>query len=628
MKKSLLTTLALAATMTVSAQTDASQYFTGAPFGWGTCTDKEGTVYNLNGGYGYGTPNTVTLKATGGDDDNLIKDALKKYDIIILDGSNGPFIISTQLKIRDTRNKTIVGNNNARLKTKFELTPTIRTYLRNQGLEGLSSTKQITGTLPDGTTLTCDERAFYTKKAMMEITSYKEGDDYVYDTSYTYSGIFSFNDTDENIIIRNITFEGPGSIDVDGVDLISQYGANYVWVDHCTFIDGMDGNLDSGKRQNTPMFVSYTWNKFMYTNKSYSHPYSNGVGWMDGKNHQYITYANCWWADKCGRRLPQVGDADIHVLNCYYSCTGNDAAIAINDGCNALIEGNYAIDGVKAPIAFSNVITYTTKDNHFTSSNTWNTDRQKGDGCTVPYEYIVIPSSQVEDVITGTNGAGATLSNEFAMPVVEAKEAPASILYTYTEAAKIDGYSTITFSDGAKLALTGKADKSLSAGAKVTLEDGSIVSTIKLSNGAENTFYAPEGKKAKSVTFKSYINAESTSTRQSFWGSVNGVTYSLNGAEGTELTEQMKSYKDVNNLDVRTFELGGVSEFKFKNSGDQLCFLMEVSYASEATGISTIGNSASAQSAPSVIYTLDGRQANAKALNHGIYIVNGKKVVK
>lgn len=615
MTKSLLTALAFAFSLGANAQTDASAYFTGSPFGWGTCSDKAGTVYNLNGGYGTGSPSTTTLKASGAGSDNAaILDAIKKYDVVILDGSNGSFIIDGQIRFQDIRNKTIIGHNNARLKTKFELTADLRAYLKKQGLEGLSSTKQITGTLPDGTTVTCDERAFYTKKAMMEYTKDLK-------QTYAQAGIFYLNDTDQNIIFRNLTFEGPGSIDVDGVDLISQYGANYVWVDHCTFIDGLDGNLDSGKRKNTPMFVSYTWNKFYYTEKSYSHPYSNGTGWMNGENRQYITYANCWWADKCGRRLPQVDDADIHLLNNYYSCTGNSAGVAINDRCNAIIEGNYAVDGVKDAISVVSSNSYLTKDNYFTSTSTFNTNLSHNNPTPVPYEYTFIPLSDVKSVITGTYGAGATLTNELAMPKVKAnEESKEGVFYTFLEAEKVGGFSTITFSDGAKLALTGNKDKAYTSGKSILIGADKYTAT-KLSNGAENTFYAPAGKKVASVTFYSYINTESTA-RVNYWKKVNGVQYYTDGSDKPQ-TNVMECLQDFDNPDVNSFNLGGVSEFKFQNSGDQLAFVMEVKYVSDGpTGIS---HATVSRRPDAALYSLDGRRVVGTP-RPGVYVSEGRKV--
>ena len=47
-----------------------------------------------------------------------------------------------------------------------------------------------------------------------------------------------------NIILRNIIFEGPGAYDCDGWDNLCLDKATNVWVDHCDFQDGVDGNFD------------------------------------------------------------------------------------------------------------------------------------------------------------------------------------------------------------------------------------------------------------------------------------------------------------------------------------------------------------------------------------------------
>ena len=50
-----------------------------------------------------------------------------------------------------------------------------------------------------------------------------------------------------NILIRNVTFVGPGAYDCDGWDNLCLDGAKNVWVDHCDFQDGCDGNFDIKK---------------------------------------------------------------------------------------------------------------------------------------------------------------------------------------------------------------------------------------------------------------------------------------------------------------------------------------------------------------------------------------------
>jgi len=47
-----------------------------------------------------------------------------------------------------------------------------------------------------------------------------------------------------NVIIRNMRIQGPGAIDVDGVDCITVDNSTNVWLDHLEIFDGQDGNTD------------------------------------------------------------------------------------------------------------------------------------------------------------------------------------------------------------------------------------------------------------------------------------------------------------------------------------------------------------------------------------------------
>ena len=190
MKKLFLTLLSAVVLMPAMASNNV------APWGWATCSDESGTAFTLSGGC-FTDAKTTTLTALGGGqtDDNQIKLAISQNDIIIFDGSNGDFILNEYVSI-GSKNKTLIGINDARLCTKFYLTADDINYLKQQNLEGLSSTKQYTGTLPDGTEITCDERAFFTKKAMMELQYQKTG---VYSLPNK-SGIFLIESAAENII--------------------------------------------------------------------------------------------------------------------------------------------------------------------------------------------------------------------------------------------------------------------------------------------------------------------------------------------------------------------------------------------------------------------------------------------
>ena len=130
------------------------------------------------------------------------------------------------------------------------------------------------------------------------------------------------------------------------------------------------------------------------------------------------------------------------------------------------------------------------------------------------------------------------------------------------------------------------------------------------------TFTCPTGKYAVGVTFYSYINkAEEETDRTSFWASVDGQTYTADNAT------ILKSYKDGKNPDKVSFTIGGKPAFKFCNSGDQLCFLMDVAYGNPA-GITAIENDVQPDR---TTYNIMGQRVTDST--RGIVIRNGKKYI-
>ena len=173
----------------------------------------------------------------------------------------------------------------------------------------------------------------------------------------------------------------------------------------------------------------------------------------------------------------------------------------------------------------------------------------------------------------------------------------------------------ITFEDGATLQITGNSEKNLVSASNITIGVKAYKS-IKLSNEAEMTFTCPTGKYAVGVTFYSYINkAEEETDRTSFWASVDGQTYTADNAT------ILKSYKDGENPDKVSFTIGGKPAFKFCNSGDQLCFLMDVAYGNPA-GITAIENDVQPDR---TTYNIMGQRVTDST--RGIVIRNGKKYI-
>ena len=406
MKKYLVT---IVAAMMLSLAATATDYDLNKPFGFCTLSSRTDATntFNVTGGgcYTYPVPEStagvVVLKSNGQDMKSTIQNTIKNGSnkVIIFDGSAGDFIVSSNIAITAS-NKTLLGINNARLCTKWYVTDEIKSALDAAGVPGMS-TGGGGGTLPNGETV--DEEAEYnTRKIIMEMT----GDN---SEGFRNSGVLTLKNC-SNIIIRNITFVGPGSIDVGGSDLISATGAKHCWVDHCAFIDGMDGNFDITKSAD---FNTVSWCTFSYTDRSYMHQNTNLIGSSDSEATGYLntTFAFNWWGVGCKQRMPMARVGKIHMLNNYFSSTTAGNCINPRKNSEFLIEGNYFEQGVKSYYSQSGAIAVTwASSNHAEESNYSGTPTSfssYGADVTVPYDYTVASYSDVPTTVK--EHAGATL---------------------------------------------------------------------------------------------------------------------------------------------------------------------------------------------------------------------------
>ncbi len=380
----------------------ANDYDLNAPFGFCTLSSRTdaSSTYDITGGgcYTYPIPDTfegtvAVLTSTGGDMKSAIESAIKSNQVVVLDGSEGDFMVSSSISV--TSNRTIIGINNARLCTQWYVTDEIKKALDDAGVPNMS-TSSGGGTLPNGKSVT-EQAEYNTRKIIIEMT----GDN---SENYQKSGIFSLNKT-QNIIIRNLKLVGPGSIDVGGNDLISCTGAKHCWVDHCDFTDGMDGNFDITKSAD---FNTVSWCTFSYTDRSYMHQNTNLIGSSDSETKGYLntTFAFNWWGDGCKQRMPMARAGKIHMLNNYFSCTTASNCINPRKNSEFLIEGNYFEKGVKKYYSQSGATAVTWKaDNYIAASSSL--PSSTGSTVTVPYEYTVAPYSDVPTAVK--ENAGATL---------------------------------------------------------------------------------------------------------------------------------------------------------------------------------------------------------------------------
>ena len=165
--------------------------------------------------------------------------------------------------------------------------------------------------------------------------------------------------------------------------------------------------------------------------------------------------------------------------------------------------------------------------------------------------------------------------------------------------------------------------KNIESAKKITV-DGVEYTSIKVSNGAQNTVTLPTGKKAASVVFYSYVNKSTADAadRESYWKEVNGTAYDKDASGLMGKFNDSDDYQ-TNPDKSATFNLGGATSFTFTNTGYQPCLVMEIVYGEGTTAIETVKNSIIDLNAPA--FNLAGQ----KVANDykGMVIKNGKKVV-
>ncbi|PWJ62755.1 MULTISPECIES: carbohydrate-binding protein [unclassified Fibrobacter] len=225
----------------------------------------------------------------------------------------------------------------------------------------------------------------------------------------------------KNIILRNIVIEGPGSNADQAWDNIviegssGKYPSN-IWVDHCEFWDGQDGNADVVKGADN---VTFTWCKFGYKKRS-THNLSNLIGSNDtepeSEGKLNVTYMFNWWV-AAAQRKPRCRFGNIHVVNNLITADANISAgtdvlgMAPGVQCRIRSERNHFINerepiylGLSGTIGVAEPI-----DNKYTNC-TGNT-RGNGTSFTPPYDYtgFMLNVNDVEAAVRA--GAGATLAS-------------------------------------------------------------------------------------------------------------------------------------------------------------------------------------------------------------------------
>ena len=220
-----------------------------------------------------------------------------------------------------------------------------------------------------------------------------------------------------NIILRNLIFEGPGAYDCDGKDNLTLDGATKVWVDHCDFQDGCDGNFDiKGNADN----ITVTFCRFRYLKapkagglETDDHRFSNLIGSSSSQKPSdgtyNVTYGFCWWDEGCKERMTRCRNCELHFLNCYWNSSvanyyvGPENAKCYFEGCTFAGKANSA-KGIWSP--FSGSTNYCTFVNC-----TGNLPSNTATAVAAPvYSYDKLSAATAKNYVTHACGAGATLT--------------------------------------------------------------------------------------------------------------------------------------------------------------------------------------------------------------------------
>lgn len=221
-----------------------------------------------------------------------------------------------------------------------------------------------------------------------------------------------------NIILRNLTFVGPGAYDCDGWDNLCLDKATNVWVDHCDFQDGCDGNFDiKGTSDN----ITVTWCRFRYLKEpkaggsggSNDHRFSNLVGSdssdkpSDGTYN--ITYAFCWWDEGCKQRMTRCRNCELHFLNCYWNSSvadyyvGPESAKCYFEGCTFAGKANSPSKIWSEYGGSSNACKFVNSAGNLPSNS--------GSVSAPTYSYDQLSAASAKTYVTNSScGAGATLT--------------------------------------------------------------------------------------------------------------------------------------------------------------------------------------------------------------------------
>ena len=337
----------------------------------------------------------------------------------------GTITFDGQMEVRGVKNKTIIGLEGATLQNLNEDTPTANTDAA--------------------------------KKAAINKT-----------------GVLLIRECD-NIVIRNLTFKSAGACDFNANDNLYLYGSTNVWVDHCDFQDGVDGNFDIALASDN---VSVTWCRFRYLKaprahgyggSSNDHRFTNLIGNDDSQTGDTgklrTTFYSCWWDEGCKERMPRVRFGKVHTLNCLYSSSNSSYCVGGGYKSNVYIEKCAFISDRAKKNPWKNYATSSGKtDYNVTITGCQGASDNQSKSGDIEYfipaseysGYYSYAASEVESTVSNSeNGAGATLKFKDASGI---QGVAASSQVTAVEYYTLDGRRLQEPQRGINIQVTRRAD--------------------------------------------------------------------------------------------------------------------------------------------------------------------------
>ena len=380
-----------------------------------------------------------------------------------------------------------------------------------------------------------------------------------------------------NNIIRNVTFVGPGAYDCDGWDNLCLDKATNVWVDHCDFQDGCDGNFDiKGTSDN----ITVTWCRFRYlkapkaggSGGSDDHRFSNLVGSgssdkpTDGTYN--ITYGFCWWDEGCKQRMTRCRNALIHFLNCYWNSSvadyyvGPENASCYFEGCTFAGKANSA-KGIWSP--FSGSTNYYNFVNCSGNMPTGSSSSVKSP--TYAYDQLT-PATSKTYVTNSSCGAGATLTVTTAAEVSTSCEGGDDPTPPQTELTPVTENTWWNISDDAFNSLG-------------TLTSNTIVNNLLIAAGA-NAAVTVDGssKTVDGISFTSRLKLGGAGTTESrhvsfmVTGSCNITAYLISSSSSADRTLNIAAGTFDNVVGSMSAPGTAVNKQSFDYSGDATTFYL------------------------------------------------------